>query len=75
MKTLNTRTHGRTCSFERCPVKACETQLKKKGIDVGAFVVDGKRAFFKQCTRQEVMESQWFLFRFYLTPHQGQEGF
>merc|ERR1719412_2677287 len=34
--------------------KACETQLKRKGIDVGAFVVDGRRAYFKQCTREEV---------------------
>ena len=38
--------------------KACETQLKRKGIDVGAFVVDGKRAFFKQCTRQEAMAAK-----------------
>jgi len=35
--------------------KACETQLKRKGIDVGAFVVDSSRAYFKQCTREEAM--------------------
>merc|ERR1740121_2008778 len=35
--------------------KACETQLKRKGIDVGCFVVDGKRAFFKQGTREEIL--------------------
>merc|ERR550532_1824269 len=29
--------------------KACETQLKRKGIDVGVFVVDQRRAYFKQC--------------------------
>merc|ERR1719195_1004690 len=33
--------------------KACETQLKHKGIDVGVFVVDGQRSYFKQCTRAE----------------------
>merc|ERR1712150_33243 len=31
------------------------TQLKRKGIDVGVFVVDGRRAFFKQCTREEAL--------------------
>jgi len=35
--------------------QACETQLKRKGIDVGAFVVDGGKAFFKQCTREEAL--------------------
>merc|ERR1711988_286929 len=35
--------------------KACETQLKRKGIDVGVFVVDGSRAYFKQCTREEAL--------------------
>merc|ERR1712060_119231 len=35
--------------------KACETQLKRKGIDVGAFVVDGQRAYFKQGTREEIL--------------------
>jgi len=35
--------------------KACETQLKRKGIDVGAFVVDSSRAYFKQGTREEVL--------------------
>jgi len=35
--------------------KACETQLKRKGIDVGCFVVDGRGAYFKQCTREEAL--------------------
>jgi len=35
--------------------KACETQLKRKGIDVGVFVVDGHRAYFKQCSREEAL--------------------
>lgn len=35
--------------------KACETQLKRKGIDVGAFVVTSNKAVFKACTREEVM--------------------
>jgi len=35
--------------------KACETQLKKKGIDVGCFVVDGSKAYFKACTREEAV--------------------
>mmetsp|Transcript_49719 Transcript_49719/g.140159 ORF Transcript_49719/g.140159 Transcript_49719/m.140159 type:complete len:516 (+) Transcript_49719:103-1650(+) len=39
--------------------KACETQLKRKGIDVGVFVVDGNsRAYFKQCTREEALEAK-----------------
>lgn len=32
--------------------KACETQLKRKGIDVGVFVVDSNRAYFKQGSRE-----------------------
>merc|ERR1712232_1392297 len=38
--------------------KACETQLKRKGIDVGVFVVDGQRAYFKQCTREEALAAK-----------------
>lgn len=38
--------------------KACETQLKRKGIDVGVFVVDGSRAYFKQCTREEALKAK-----------------
>merc|ERR1719189_456087 len=38
--------------------KACETQLKRKGIDVSAFVVNNNRAYFKQCTRQEALEAK-----------------
>merc|ERR1712014_543485 len=38
--------------------KACETQLKRKGIDVGVFVVNGSRAFFKQCTREEALAAK-----------------
>merc|ERR1712060_5402 len=38
--------------------KACETQLKRKGIDVGVFVVDGQRAYFKQGTREEILEAK-----------------
>eukprot|EP00440_Ansanella_granifera_P020074 gb/GFBE01021809.1/.p1 GENE.gb/GFBE01021809.1/~~gb/GFBE01021809.1/.p1 ORF type:complete len:512 (+),score=193.29 gb/GFBE01021809.1/:1-1536(+) len=38
--------------------KACETQLKRKGIDVGCFVVDGQRAYFKQCTREEALSAK-----------------
>lgn len=34
--------------------KACETQLKRKGIDVGVFVVDGSKAYFKQCSRERL---------------------
>jgi DnaJ family protein A protein 2 len=37
---------------------AVETQLKRKGIDVGVFVVDGRRAYFKQCTRQEALAAK-----------------
>jgi hypothetical protein len=35
--------------------KACETQLKRKGINVGCFVVKNGRAEFKECTREEAM--------------------
>merc|ERR1712241_614231 len=38
--------------------KACETQLKRKGIDVGVFVVDAQRAHFKQCTREEALAAR-----------------
>merc|ERR1712241_528484 len=38
--------------------KACETQLKRKGIDVGCFVVDGRRSVFKACTRVEAMTAK-----------------
>merc|ERR1712048_1181295 len=38
--------------------KACETQLKRKGIDVGCFVVDSNRAYFKQCTREEALAAK-----------------
>jgi len=38
--------------------KACETQLKRKGIDVGAFVIDGSRAYFKSCSREEAMSAK-----------------
>lgn len=35
---------------------ACEAQLKRKGIDIGVFVVDERRAYFKQCTREEALK-------------------
>jgi len=38
--------------------KACETQLKRKGIDVGCFTVDARGADFKQCTREEAMAAK-----------------
>merc|ERR1712176_1454698 len=38
--------------------KACETQLKRKGIDVGCFVVDSNRAYFKQCSREEALAAK-----------------
>merc|ERR1719401_1005428 len=37
--------------------KAVETQLKRKGIDVGVFV-DGSRAYFKSCTREEALAAK-----------------
>jgi len=37
---------------------ACETQLKRKGINVGVFVVGGGRAYFKQCTREEALAAK-----------------
>merc|ERR1719199_1199156 len=38
--------------------QACETQLKRKGIDVGAFCVDSRRAYFKQGTREEILAAK-----------------
>merc|ERR1712061_715045 len=38
--------------------KACETQLKRKGIDVGVFVVDSRGVKFKQCTREEALAAK-----------------
>jgi len=38
--------------------KACETQLKHQGLDIGAFVVDGNKAYFKHCTRQEALAAK-----------------
>lgn len=38
--------------------KACETQLKRKGIDVGCFVVQNGKASFKVCSREEAMEGK-----------------
>merc|ERR1719471_362140 len=38
--------------------KACETQLKRQGIDVGVFVVDNQRAYFKTGTREEILAAK-----------------
>merc|ERR1712232_1177868 len=38
--------------------KACETQLRRQGLDIGAFVVDGTSANFKQCTRAEALAAK-----------------
>merc|ERR1719479_502543 len=38
--------------------KACETQLKRKGIDVGVFVVDSNRAYFKTGSREEILAAK-----------------
>jgi len=38
--------------------KACETQLKRQGIDVGVFVVDSQRAYFKTGTREEILAAK-----------------
>jgi len=38
--------------------KACETQLKRKGIDVGVFCVDKGRAYFKQASREEALANK-----------------
>merc|ERR1711948_17591 len=38
--------------------KACETQLKRKGIDVGVFVVDSQRAYFKAGSREEILAAK-----------------
>merc|ERR1712137_736011 len=37
---------------------ACDTQLKRKGIQVGAFIVDSQRAYFKAATREEILAAK-----------------
>merc|ERR1711881_652962 len=38
--------------------EASRSQLKARGIEVGAFVVDGSGARFKQCSRAEALAAQ-----------------
>jgi len=38
--------------------KACDTQLKRQGVEVGAFVVDSRKAYFKSCTREEALAAK-----------------
>lgn len=38
--------------------RACESQLRRRGIEVGAFVVKDGRAYFKQGTREEVLDKK-----------------
>merc|ERR1719326_1333752 len=38
--------------------KACDTQLKRKGIQVGAFVVDSQKAYFKAASREEILAAK-----------------
>mmetsp|Transcript_22767 Transcript_22767/g.50093 ORF Transcript_22767/g.50093 Transcript_22767/m.50093 type:complete len:512 (-) Transcript_22767:29-1564(-) len=38
--------------------QAISTQLARKGIEVGAFVVDQGKAYFKQCTREEALQAK-----------------
>jgi hypothetical protein len=37
---------------------ACDTQLKRKGIQVGAFVVDSQKAYFKAASREEILAAK-----------------
>merc|ERR1719164_89601 len=37
---------------------ACDTQLKRKGIQVGAFVVDSQKAYFKPASREEILAAK-----------------
>merc|ERR1712048_169516 len=37
---------------------ACQTQLRQRGLDIGAFVVDGTGTHFKQCTRDEALAAK-----------------
>lgn len=38
--------------------KACETELKRKGVDVSCFIVDGSSAWLKSGTREEMLEAK-----------------
>jgi len=38
--------------------EACQKQLKRRGLDIGAFVVDEAGAHFKQCTRSEALAAR-----------------
>merc|ERR1712038_2189126 len=55
--SIDTVAHAGTTDVEALK-EVCETQLKRKGIDVGAFVVDGGKAYFKQCTREEALAAK-----------------
>merc|ERR1712232_191528 len=37
---------------------ACETQLRRQGIDVTCFCVDGQRAYFKTASREEILAAK-----------------
>merc|ERR1712241_584390 len=52
--SINDVAQGETTDVDTLK-KVCETQLTGKGIEVGAFVVDSRRAYFKQCTREEAL--------------------
>lgn len=38
--------------------KACETQLRRQGLDVTCFCVDGQRAYFKTGSREEILAAK-----------------
>mmetsp|Transcript_16314 Transcript_16314/g.26459 ORF Transcript_16314/g.26459 Transcript_16314/m.26459 type:complete len:522 (+) Transcript_16314:76-1641(+) len=54
---IDTRAQAETDDIDTLK-KACETQLKRKGIDVGCFVVHNGKASFKVCSRDEAMEAK-----------------
>lgn len=38
--------------------RACDQDLRSRGVDSDAFVFDGQRAFFKRCTRAEALAAK-----------------
>jgi len=54
---IDTVAQGETTDVDTLK-NACDTQLKRKGIQVGAFVVDSQRAYFKAATREEILAAK-----------------
>lgn len=55
--SLETIAEAATTDVEQLKA-AVETQLKRQGISVGAFVIDGKKAYLKSVTREDALAAR-----------------